>query len=98
MTLDAALAMLREHRELLNAQHVLRAAVFGSVARGEQGPDSDVDVLVDIDPNARITIFDYVGVKHSIADILGVKTDVVNRRNLHWCIRDRVEAEAVYAF
>lgn len=98
MTLERALAVLRENREALNARHVLRAAVFGSVARGDQRPDSDVDVLVELDPDATITIYDYVGIKHALQEMLGAPADVVNRETLHWCIRDDVEGEAVHAF
>jgi Nucleotidyltransferase domain len=42
---------------------VRRAAVFGSVARGNNGADSDIDILVEIDPDAHLTVYDYAGLK-----------------------------------
>jgi len=49
------------------ARGVTHAAVFGSVARGENRPDSDIDIMIDIDPEAHITLFDYVGLQDYIA-------------------------------
>lgn len=68
--------------------------VFGSVARGEAGPDSDLDLLVDWD-YSRLSAWGGVGFDLEVADLLGRKVDVVSERSLHWYIRDRVLREAV---
>ena len=67
--------------------------VFGSVAIGENGPDSDVDFLVDMESGH--TIFDLAGFLGDVRELLGTEIDVVESRSIHPYIRDRVLAEAV---
>lgn len=69
-------------------------AVFGSYARGDFHPDSDMDLLVDVDPGA--TLLDLVGLQQYLADRLGCKVDVVTRRALREELRDAILSEAVY--
>ena len=66
--------------------------VFGSVARDEQRPDSDVDLLVDFDPGR--SLLDHVALIQDLSDLLGCRVDVVSGRSLHWFIKDRVLSEA----
>ncbi len=67
--------------------------LFGSVLRGEAGPDSDIDFLVEMDGDR--SLLDHVGLIQDLEDYLGSKVDVVSDRALHWFIRDRVLAEAI---
>ena len=67
--------------------------VFGSVATGENRPDSDVDFLVDLESGR--TIFDLAKFLGDLRDLLGAEVDVVESRSIHPYIRDRVLAEAV---
>jgi predicted nucleotidyltransferase len=67
--------------------------VFGSVATGENRPDSDVDFLVDLESGR--TIFDLAKFLGDLRDLLGTEIDVVESRSIHPYIRDRVLAEAV---
>jgi predicted nucleotidyltransferase len=67
--------------------------IFGSVARGEARPDSDVDVLVDLEPGR--SLLDLGGLLMDLQDLLGCKVDVVTERGLRSRIRDRVLREAV---
>lgn len=66
--------------------------VFGSVARGEAGPDSDVDLLVDWDIT-RISPWGGVGLDLELAELLGRKVDVLSVEDLHWAIRERIQQE-----
>ena len=66
---DEIIAKLREREADLRAQGVADAALFGSIARGDDRPDSDINILVDLDPAIVVTIFDYAGVKDFIADM-----------------------------
>jgi predicted nucleotidyltransferase len=82
-----ALETLRRSEPDLRARGVRRAAVFGSVARGESRPDSDVDIMVEINPAAHFTVFDYAGLKDYIASLFDGPVDVVNRDGLKPYVR-----------
>jgi len=67
--------------------------VFGSVATGENRPDSDVDFLIDLEPGR--TIFDVADLLGDLRDLLGIEVDVLESRSIHPYIRNRVLQEAV---
>lgn len=100
-TLDRVLALLRELRSDLSCRGVLHAAVFGSVARNEESADSDVDIMIELDPSRRSTLLTYiaiVGQLEGLAAPLGRKIDVAQRRRLHPRVRPAAERDAVTAF
>jgi uncharacterized protein len=92
------IARLRENEAELKAHGVTHAALFGSMARGEDRPGSDIDILVDLDPAVVRTIFDYAGVKEHIAALFDHPVDVVDRGALKPRVRPRATADAIYAF
>ncbi len=98
MKRDEIIEKLREREADLRAQGVAHAALFGSVARGDDRPDSDIDILVDLDPAIVVTVFDYAGVKEFIADMFDHPVDVVSRESLKRRARPKATAEAIYAF
>jgi len=98
MKRDEVIARLKEAEPALRARGIRHAAVFGSVARGEERPDSDIDILVDLDPEAQLTIYDYVGIKEYVSELFDGAVDVVSSGGLKPLIRPRVTAEAKYAF
>uniref|UniRef100_E6VIW3 DNA polymerase beta domain protein region n=1 Tax=Rhodopseudomonas palustris (strain DX-1) TaxID=652103 RepID=E6VIW3_RHOPX len=93
-----ALAILRNSEAPLRARGVRRAALFGSMARGTNLPDSDIDVLVEIDPAAHITVFDYAELRDYIAGLFDHPVDVVNRDQLKPWVAPSATADAIYAF
>lgn len=93
-----AIAILRRSEAGLRKRGVLHAALFGSAARGENHSGSDVDIMVEIDPDARITVFDYVELKEYIANLFDEPVDVVSRDGLKLCVAPAATADAVYAF
>jgi hypothetical protein len=98
MNRQDAIAILRQHAEALRSRGVRHAALFGSVARGDNRPDSDIDILVEFDPSARVTIFDYVGLKDYIATLFEGPVDVIDREALKPHLRRPSVRDAVYAF
>jgi predicted nucleotidyltransferase len=92
------LAVLRNHKDGLRARGVQHAALFGSAARKNARPDSDIDILVEFDPNSRLTVFDYAGVKGYIAGLFDRPVDVIDRDALKPRVRQSSERDAVYAF
>ena len=67
--------------------------IFGSVARGEAGSDSDVDLLVKLAPGR--SLLDHVALWQDLEDLLGRKVDLVSEKALHRLIRDQILKEAV---
>lgn len=98
MNSNEALETLRRSEPDLRARGVRRAAVFGSVARGDSGSQSDIDIMVEIDPDAHLTVFDYAGLKDYIAGLFEGPVDVVNRDGLKPYVRPATTADAIYAF
>ncbi len=91
------LEALRQRRSeilrIAQAHGARNVRVFGSVARGEEGPDSDLDFLVDLEP--RRNLLDLGHLVMDLQDLLGRKVDIVEPEGLHWYIRDKVLKEAV---
>ena len=92
-TLQEVLSLLRQHGEDLRRLGVLKLGVFGSVARGEARSDSDVDILVDMEPGR--SLFDLGGLLYDLQALLGVDVDVVTEKGLRPRIRAQVMREAV---
>ncbi|MCJ7623842.1 MAG: nucleotidyltransferase family protein [Anaerolineaceae bacterium] len=67
--------------------------VFGSVATGDTHSSSEIDLLVDLDPDR--SLFDLGGLIYELNKVLGVDVDVVTPESLHWYIRDKVLEEAI---
>jgi hypothetical protein len=94
MELNDLLQLRRVDILRIAAEHgASNVRVFGSVACGESGPDSDLDLLVEFDLDR--SLFDHVALIQDLEDLLGRKVDVVTEDSLHWYIRDRVIAEAI---
>jgi predicted nucleotidyltransferase len=94
MELERLLKIKREEILAAAARHgAHNVRIFGSVARGEAGPQSDLDVLVDLERGR--SLMDLGGLLMDLQDLLGCKVDVVTAKGLHWYIRDRVLNEAV---
>lgn len=93
----SVLELLRQQRsEILKlaSQHGARnVRVFGSAARGEADTDSDIDFLVELEPDR--TLFDLGALLMDLQDLLGRKIDVVTDDSIYWLLRRKILKEAV---
>lgn len=92
--LDNRLVGRREQILRIAAKHGARnVRIFGSVARGEADVNSDIDILVDLEPGR--SLFDLGGLLYDLEDLLQMRVDVVTEQGLRPRIRERVLREAV---
>lgn len=89
---------MKRSEQALRARGVCRAALFGSVARGHNRPDSNIDIMIEIDPAAEVSVYDYVDLKDYIASLFEQRVDVVTRENLKPYVRPAATVDAIYAF
>lgn len=92
---DQVIRTLHKHRAELNEQYdVASLSIFGSFARGEASPDSDVDVLVEF--AHPVGVFEFIGLQQYLESLLGRKVDLGTPRSFKPRIKDRVLQEAVH--
>ena len=94
---DEALRRLEDHAQDLAMYSVRRLAIFGSVARDEAHENSDVDILVEFEPDARVGLFEFVRLQRFLSHILGCSVDLVTPDALRAEMREQILREAVYA-
>lgn len=97
-SLQEVIATLSAHESELRRLGVSHAAVFGSVARGEAGGESDIDVLVELEDARPMGIFEYARLKLYINELLDGGADVVNLRTIKPLLRNGILNDAVHAF
>ncbi|HIH96721.1 MAG TPA: nucleotidyltransferase family protein [Thermoplasmata archaeon] len=78
---------------ILKRYHVKRAGIFGSVVRGEETKESDIDVLVEIE--SRMSLLDFVGLKLELEDALGKRVDLGEYSTIKPIIREQILSEEV---
>jgi uncharacterized protein len=98
MTREQVLALLREHEAELKAAGVVRLSLFGSTARGDRRPDSDIDLMAAFDTTRRISLLDVAGIELRLSELLGLPVDLVQEGTLKQRVRTNLEAEAFRAF
>lgn len=98
MRRDDVIAKLKEAEPALRARGVRRAAVFGSIARGDDHPDSDIDILVEFEPGAEGTIYEYVRLKEFVASLVNGPVDVIDRAALKPHLRAPAARDTFHAF
>jgi uncharacterized protein len=89
---------LPELRNVCAKYHVRRLALFGSALRSDFTAESDVDFLVEFDPNASIGLFELAGMQMDLEQLFGRKIDLIPKKGLKPALKDALtEAQLVYA-
>jgi hypothetical protein len=96
--LERVLHVLRGHERALRARGLTRLALFGSIARGDLGPDSDVDLLIEIDAARRFGLFAFLDLKNDLAGLLGRPVDLAFADAMRPRLRAAVLRDAVEVF
>jgi predicted nucleotidyltransferase len=96
--LGTIIARLRDIEPAIRAQGVTRLAVFGSRARGDARPDSDLDVLVDTTSRGEKPPFDLFRVQHLIEDATGIHAQISLQEMLKPRLADRIADDLVQVF
>jgi predicted nucleotidyltransferase len=97
-TLADAISTLRSRQAELEGRGITGASVFGSTARGEERPDSDIDIVVDISPDVRMSLTGFAVLQADLEDMLGCKVDLVEWRNLKPHLLSSIRRDAVRIF
>lgn len=95
MKRDEVLAIVAAHRQQLQAMGVKSLELFGSVARDEAGPDSDVDFLVEFD--RPVGLFEFIEVRLYLKDVLGCSVDMGTQNALREHLRKPVLKDVIRA-
>jgi predicted nucleotidyltransferase len=98
MRRDEIISRLRQAEPELRARGARGLYLFGSHARGEAGPDSDIDVFVDKDPSRKFGFDEFMDIYFLLEERLGAKVDYGTREGLHSLLRADIEREAVRVF
>ena len=96
MNKSNAIEIIRANQAALKQYHVRAMFLFGSVTRDDVQPGSDVDILVDFEPDARIGLFTFVRMQHLLSRLLGCPVDLVTRDAIHPALKDRILREAIH--
>jgi predicted nucleotidyltransferase len=97
MNREAVITVLSRNRHLLEAYGVKGIRLFGSVARGEAGVDSDVDLLVEFEPSAHVGMFEFSRLRRELSRLLGCKVDLATPGALHKMMKKDILREAIRA-
>lgn len=95
MTHDQIASLIQEHAAELRARGVIGLGVFGSMARGDAGADSDIDIVIDVAPQGKFSLIDLAGLRVFLCELFRHQTDVVIRDDLRPDFRKAVDRETV---
>ena len=98
MERERAVEILKRHESDIRALGVASLSLFGSTARGEARPDSDIDVLVDIPKSRKFSLLDLSGLRLFLCDVFGRDADVVIRDGMRPKFRERASKDELRVF
>jgi hypothetical protein len=94
MDRDKVIRLLRENAGELRERGAAALYLFGSTARGEAGPDSDIDLFIEKRDPSTFSLLTLISLKHFLEDTLGAEVDLVTREGLHPRLRPDIETHA----
>lgn len=77
---------------------VVKAYLFGSYARGENDSNSDIDILVTFDKEAKVSLFDHIGMTYDLQDLLGIDVDLITDGTLLPFARQSAEKDKILIY
>lgn len=98
MDRDHVIETLRRHEGELHAAGIAHLSLFGSIARGEASPSSDIDLMADFDPSKRVTLVTLGSLQSRLTHILGREVDLSSASWMREPVRSTAKGEAVFAF
>ena len=95
-TFEQIKSTLAKHKEELRQKYKIKEiGIFGSYVRGEQKKQSDIDILVEFEESANLSLLDFIGIENYLSDFLGIKVDLVEKHTLKPRIGKHVLEEVV---
>lgn len=98
MTRDEIIAAIRNNSDAIKAEGVTKLALFGSRVRGDNRQDSDIDVLIEVEPDASFSILNLIGVEHIIQDATGLQAQATMRRSIEPRFAQRIADDILEVF
>jgi uncharacterized protein len=98
MIREEIIATIRKNAAAIKAEGVTKLAIFGSRVRGDNRPDSDIDVLVEVEPDASFSLLNLIGVQHIIEDATGLHAQATMRRSIPPRFAERIADDIVEVF
>ena len=96
-SIDEIKKILKKHKKELKEKYGIKEiGIFGSYLRGEAKKESDVDILVEFNLDAKVSLLDFVELENYLSDLLGVKVDLVEKSALKPRIGKQILSEVVY--
>jgi predicted nucleotidyltransferase len=98
MTREEIITTIRNNAAAIKSEGVTKLAIFGSRVRGDNRPDSDIDVLVEVEPDASFSILNLIGVQHIIEDATGLQAQATMRRSITPRFAERIADDIIEVF
>src|SRR5262249_17454270 len=98
MTREEIIAKIRSSAPAFRAEGGTKLAIFGSPLRTDARADSDLDLLIEVDPNAKFSLLDLIGVEHIIEDATGLRAQATMRRSLEPRMAKRIADDIIEVF
>jgi predicted nucleotidyltransferase len=98
MTAQETIVTLRRHAPAIRSLGATALYIYGSRARGDAQPGSDLDAYVEYSPASKFSLIELAGIKLLMEEMLGLDVDITTRDSLHPMLKADIEAEAIRVF